>query len=127
MNGRKPAIQRLFTPRRLSRPQVFCVKVGAMRRVFLPMVLMAAAFAAAPASAQMLRDQDEAFAAARNGEIRPLGEILGRVAGRVPGNFIGSDYDAARQTYRLKYMQNGRVRYIDVDARTGAVIGRSGN
>ncbi len=82
--------------------------------------------ASMPAFAQR-GDQDEAFAQARAGQIRPLGDIIAQVSGRVPGNFIGSDYDAATRTYRLKYMQNGTVRFIDVDARTGRVIGTSGN
>lgn len=72
-------------------------------------------------------DQDEAYAAARAGAIRPLGEIISKVSQRQTGNFIGSDFDPAKRTYRLKYMQNGSVRYIDVDARTGQVIGMSGN
>lgn len=97
-----------------------------MQRLGVIFGLAALLGGSAPAYAQR-GDQDDAYAAARAGAIRPLGEIIARVGQRQTGNFIGSDYDPARQTYRLKFMQNGSVRYIDVDARTGQVIKTAGN
>lgn len=97
-----------------------------MRRLMVTLGSVALLGSWLPAQAQR-GDQDDAYAAARAGTIRPLGEIISKVAQRQSGNFIGSDYDPAKRTYRLKYMQNGNVRFIDVDARTGQIIGMSGN
>lgn len=97
-----------------------------MRLSVVAMVIAGLLCSAVPSFAQR-GDQDEAYAAARAGAIKPLGEIISKVSQRQSGNFIGSDFDSSKRTYRLKYMQNGSVRYIDVDARTGQVIGMSGN
>jgi uncharacterized membrane protein YkoI len=97
--------------------------------MFRPLILAAAAAAvlASPATAQR-RDQDEAYEAARSGKIRPLGEIIARVTPKVRGGtFLGSDFDSGTRTYRLKYMREGSVVVVDVDARSGAVLGISGN
>jgi hypothetical protein len=81
----------------------------------------------APADARR-RDQDEAFAATRAGEIRPLREIEGRVMPRMGGaSYLGPEFDPGSATYRLKFMRSGSVIWVDVDGRTGAIIGRSGN
>ncbi len=95
-----------------------------MRPVF---TLFAAivALAAIPADAQRLSpmrgEQIEAYRATQQGEILSLPEIRARV--RVPNaEFIGADFDG--RVYRLKYMRGAEVIWIDVDARTGRVIGR---
>src|SRR3546814_9226082 len=82
---------------------------------------------AAPSGAR--RDQGEAYRAARSGEIRSLPDIRARVHPRMRGaEPLGNEeYDAASRTYRLKYLRNGSKIWVDVDARTGAVVGRSGN
>lgn len=92
----------------------------------LPALLAAAvALAVFPADAQRLSpmrgEQIEAYRATQQGEILSLPEIRSRV--RVPNaEFIGADFDG--RVYRLKYMRGGEVIWIDVDARTGRVIGR---
>src|SRR3546814_4313236 len=65
------------------------------------------ALGAAPAEAR--RDQDEAYRAARSGEIRSLPDIRARVHPRMRGaEPLGNEeYDAASRTYRLKYLRNG--------------------
>ncbi len=69
----------------------------------------------------MRGEQIEAYRATQQGEILSLPEIRSRV--RVPNaEFIGADFDG--RVYRLKYMRGGEVIWIDVDARTGRVIGR---
>jgi uncharacterized membrane protein YkoI len=103
---------------------MFLRKLPRMVRILIATALVAVAVQ--PASAQR-RDQDDAFAAARSGEIRPLGEIIGRVNGRVRGgSFIGSDFDAGTKTYRLKYMRGGEVVVVDVDARSGRILSMTG-
>lgn len=80
----------------------------------------------APAEAR--RDQDDAYRAARSGEIRPLPDIRARVHSRMSdAQPLGEEYDPASRTYRLKYLRSGSVVWVDVDARTGAVVRRSGN
>ncbi|WP_341476930.1 hypothetical protein [Sphingomonas oleivorans] len=74
------------------------------------------------------RDQDAAFAAMRTGQVRPLREIEGRVLPRMGGaTYLGPEFDPGSATYRLKFMRNGSVIWVDVDGRTGAIIGRSGD
>lgn len=78
----------------------------------------------AEAGAQRMRDQDAAFRAMRQGQILPLSAIIERV--HVPGaEYIGADIDSRGTVYRLKFMREGRVIFIDVDARTGRILGRS--
>ena len=67
------------------------------------------------------REQDQAYQAARQGRILPLPMIRQRI--RVPGaHFIGAEFDGV--IYRLKYMRGPEVIWIDVDARTGRILGR---
>lgn len=78
-------------------------------------------------SADAKRDQDEAYRAARSGEIRSLPDIRAGVRSRMSdAQPLGEEYDPNSRTYRLKYLRSGSVIWVDVDARTGAVIGRSG-
>ena len=82
---------------------------------------------AAPGEARR-RDQDEAYEAKRTGHIRSLREIEGRVLPRMGGaSYLGPEFDSGSATYRLKFMREGDVIWVDVDGRTGAIIGRSGN
>ena len=97
-----------------------------MIRSLILALATATVLASTPAAAQR-RDQDEAYEAARSGAIRPLGEIIARVTPRVRGTFLGSDFDSGTRTYRLKYLREGSVVVVDVDARSGAVLGISGN
>ena len=83
--------------------------------------LAAAAFPADAQGLQNMREQDRAYRATQQGEILPLPTIRARV--RVPGaQFIGAEFDG--RVYRLKFLRGAEVIWIDVDARTGRVIGR---
>lgn len=90
----------------------------------LLLALAAVVVSALPAEAQGLqsmREQDRAYRAAQQGEILPLPEIRARI--RVPGaQFIGAEFDG--RVYRLKFLRGAEVIWIDVEARTGRVIGR---
>jgi uncharacterized membrane protein YkoI len=73
-------------------------------------------------------EQDAAYSATRSGDIRPFGEIRQRVTPRMGGaSYLGSEFDPSSATYRLKFMRGASVIWVDVDARTGAIIGRSGD
>ncbi len=79
---------------------------------------------ASPALADRPRDQDRAFEATREGRSMPLPMIERRVMPFMGGaDYLGPEYSGG--TYRLKFMRNGKVIWIDVDAQTGRIIGRS--
>ncbi len=70
------------------------------------------------------RDQDRAFRATREGRSMPL-PLLER---RVRPHMGGADYlgpELRGETYRLKYMQDGRVIWVDVEAATGRIVRKS--
>jgi hypothetical protein len=72
-------------------------------------------------------DQDAAYEARRSGSIRSLREIERGVMPRMGGaSYLGPEFDAGSSTYRLKFMRGGSVIWVDVDGRTGSIIGRSG-
>ncbi|WP_414713664.1 hypothetical protein [Sphingomonas sp.] len=98
-------------------------------KMFLPIAMLAACMVAPPAGAQTRRysDQDAASEARRSGQIRSLREIEDRVVPRMVGaRYLGPEFDPGTSVYRLKFMRGGAVIWVDVDGRTGAVIGRSG-
>ena len=81
-----------------------------------------AVVALTPLAAQ--REQDRAYQLARDGQIKSLGDILAQVSPRIPGKYIGSEFDANNTMYRLRFMHEGAVTNVDVDARTGRILGR---
>ncbi|MEM7779784.1 MAG: PepSY domain-containing protein [Pseudomonadota bacterium] len=75
---------------------------------------------------QSRTDQSEARREMRAGRILTIREIEGRVLPRMQGyEYLRFDYDSTAYAYRLKFIKDGRVTYIDVDARTGRIINRS--
>ena len=87
---------------------------------------IAAGLAATPAMADRPRDQDRAFEAARHGRSMPLPMIERRVMPFMDGaEYLGPELIGDR--YRLKFVNGrGKVIWVDVDAGTGRIIGRSG-
>ena len=95
---------------------------GMTRLVSAGMIALACA---APAAAQRRGDQYRAYEARQAGRVMSLREIEDRILPRVGGStYLGPEFDGG--VYRLKFMRGGSVFWLDVDARTGAVIGRSG-
>ncbi len=87
--------------------------------------LVASAFGMAGIE-QRPRDQDRAFRNTREGRSMPLPMIERRVRPQMGGaDYLGPELKG--ETYRLKYMQYGRVIWVDVDAATGRILRRSGN
>jgi hypothetical protein len=67
---------------------------------------------------QVRRDTQE-------GAVLPLRKIESMVLPTMPGmQYLGPEYDPAAQAYRLKFIRNGRVVFVDVDARSGEIISR---
>lgn len=59
----------------------------------------------------------------RTGAVRPLREIEGHVLPTMAHmQYLGPEYDPTAMAYRLKFIHDGRVVFVDVDARTGEVI-----
>jgi uncharacterized membrane protein YkoI len=80
---------------------------------------------AAPAQAERPRDQDRAFRATQDGRAIPLPRIERRVVPMMGGaDYLGPEFHGG--TYRLKFVRDGRVIWVDVDAATGRVIGETG-
>ena len=90
--------------------------------------LAALALAPVPASAQEQArgDQGEARRESQAGNIMRSGEIEARILPMMKGaEYLGFAYDSSARAYRLKFIKDGRVTHVDVDARTGRIIGRS--
>jgi len=69
------------------------------------------------------RDADRAFQAIRQGRSMPLPELERRVLPFMGGaDYLGPEMNG--DTYRFKFMQNGRVIWVDVDGQ-GRIIRRS--
>ena len=82
--------------------------------------------AGAQAQEQSRSDQGEARREMRAGNQLSLREIERRILpGMRDSEYLGPSYDSTARAYRLKFIKDGRVTYIDVDARTGRIISRA--
>ena len=110
-----------------------------MKRMFSPMParsaiacfvlalgLAAPLFAVQPVHAQSRSDQGEARKEMQAGNILRSREIEARILPQMrDAEYLGFAYDSTAMAYRLKFIRDGKVLFIDVDARTGRVIKRS--
>lgn len=80
-----------------------------------------------PASAQQSRsDQGMARKEAQAGHILKSREIEARILPMMAGaEYLGFAYDSTAMAYRLKFIRDRRVLFVDVDARSGRIIQRS--
>ena len=75
---------------------------------------------------QSRSDQGDAQREMRAGNQLSLREIERRILPQMRGSeYLGPSYDRTARAYRLKFIKQGRVTYVDVDARTGRIINRS--
>lgn len=92
----------------------------------LAATLAVSGLAAVPAMAQPRNDQGEVRREMRAGNVLSLREIERRVLPQMKGSeYLGPAYDSRAMVYRLKFIRDGRVTFVDVDARTGRVVRRS--
>ncbi|MEP2737313.1 MAG: PepSY domain-containing protein [Erythrobacter sp.] len=76
--------------------------------------------------AQAQTDQSKARMEMRAGNVLSLRQIERRILPRMKGSeYLGPAYDSAARAYRLKFIKDGRVTYVDVDAKSGKIINRS--
>jgi hypothetical protein len=107
-----------------------CERIQAMvKRFYILLAALGAVATAMPAEAKPRnRDQDVAFEATQQGRIMPLRVIERRIVPQMRGaEYLGPELDNGR--YRLKFVRtrDGRVIWVDVDGRSGRVVGRSGD
>ncbi|WP_343345821.1 hypothetical protein WJT74_01045 [Sphingomicrobium sp. XHP0239] len=70
-------------------------------------------------------DQDRAFEQNRRGQRMSLRSVERQVVPRMRGyEYLGAESNGA--LYRLKFVREGRLVWIDVDPRSGRVVGTSG-
>ncbi len=80
----------------------------------------------APVAAQPRTDQGEARKEMQAGNILRSREIEARILPTMrDAEYLGFAYDSTAMAYRLKFIRDGRVLFVDVDARTGRVLRRS--
>lgn len=81
---------------------------------------------APPVLADPPSEQGQVRKERRAGNVQSLRQIEQRVLPRMKGKqYLGPEYDPAAMAYRLKFIANGKVQFVDVDARSGRIIGVS--
>ena len=78
---------------------------------------------AAPAAAQSRGDQANARQEMKAGREMSPREIERRVIPQMRGHdYLSFEYDGGNSAYRLKFMKEGQVVWVDVDARTARIL-----
>jgi hypothetical protein len=100
-------------------------------KMVVPFLLLSLASALAPAVAQApdqrRSDQERAYDARRKGVVLSPRAIEARVIPTMKGyEYLGFDLDFSTSVYTLKFMRDGVVVWVDVDGRSGQIIGRTG-
>ena len=87
---------------------------------------LAPVLVSAPVLAGPGNEQGQVRKEMRAGNVRPLREIERKVVPMMSGmQYLGPEYDPTALAYRLKFIRNGRVIFVDVDARSGEIIRQS--
>jgi len=101
-------------------------------RFTLPLIgaLLALSATGTPASAQSFSRGDEQKAARRamlDGDVMPFSIIKRRIEREMPeAKYVGVGPPPRDGVYRMQFLQqNGRVVWVDVDGKTGNIIGRT--
>ena len=72
------------------------------------------------------RDQDRAYIQKQRGNSMPLPQIEQRVIPRMGGaDYLGPEMRGGN--VRMKFLNRGKVIWVDVDPRTGRIVGKSGD
>ncbi|MGJ3625912.1 PepSY domain-containing protein [Sphingomonas sp. MMS24-JH45] len=83
--------------------------------------------AAAPQPSEQERDGVAAWRAMRQGKLLPLREVERRVVPTMKdAQYIGFDLELPSGVYTLKFLKDGNVIWVDVDGRSGKIIGQTG-
>jgi uncharacterized membrane protein YkoI len=96
-----------------------------MKRLIL-LTLLAAMVPTVPAVAAPGDAQGQVRKDMRAGNVRSLREIEQQVLPTMQGmQYLGPEYDPTAMAYRLKFIRQGRVVFVDVDARSGQILRQS--
>ncbi len=97
-----------------------------MKRAFLLVIPVLGLIGPIPfASADPRDEQGQVRREMRAGNVRSLFEIEQKVLPMMVGmQYLGPEYDPTAMAYRLKFIRNGRVVFVDVDARSGQILSR---
>ena len=107
-------------------PHPYAIPMKMLLLLATPIVAMLAAPALA-GEPQRRSDQMSAFEARKQGHLMSLREIEGRVIPTMKGaQYIGFDFDSGSAIYTLKFLRDGTVIWVDVDGRSGQIVGRTG-
>jgi len=69
-------------------------------------------------------EQDAARRAMLDGRVMPFSVIKRRMEKEMgDATYLGSEFHTQSNRYRLKYVREGRVVWVDVDGRTGDIAG----
>jgi uncharacterized membrane protein YkoI len=96
-----------------------------MGKLFASLIvaLLLAAGVAPGVFAQSRGDQDSARKEIQEGRSMPPREIERRILPQMKGNeYLGFEYDGTASAYRLKFIREGQVIWVDVDARTARIM-----
>jgi uncharacterized membrane protein YkoI len=83
--------------------------------LFVGSVLLAAPGGAAP---------NDVHAMVQAGEIMPFEAIQRRIVQETPGDYVGAQFDSSSRVYRFRFLRDGNLINVDVDARTGERVRR---
>lgn len=93
---------------------------------FFAILFLVVGLPAMPALAAPDNAQGQVRRDIREGAVRSLREIEQQVLPRMQGmEYLGPEYDPAALAYRLKFIRDGRVVFVDVDARSGQILRQS--
>ncbi|MDN3645746.1 hypothetical protein QWY75_05950 [Pontixanthobacter aestiaquae] len=102
-----------------------------MKQLFLSALvgaIVATGCGSVPAAAQSRTDQGEARKEMRAGNVLPLSKIESRHVDPMEAKgyqYLGPAYDSTAMAYRLRFIRDRKMIFIDVDARTNRVLRRS--
>jgi hypothetical protein len=103
------------------------MKWNSMPRSLVAAITAALALSVAIPAADAGNRRDEQDAARRamlDGQVMPFAMIKRRVDAAVDGaSYVGSEFNPSSNRYRLKYVKDGKVVWVDADGRTGDIIG----
>jgi hypothetical protein len=121
------AIHHLFPFTTCSMPFTYAMPMNMKWNSLTAAITAALALAVAIPAADAGNRRDEQDAARRamlDGQVMPFSMIKRRVDAAVDGaSYVGSEFNPSANRYRLKYVKDGKVVWVDADGRTGDIIG----
>jgi hypothetical protein len=90
----------------------------------LAALILASGYSPAADAGDRRDEQDAARRAMLDGHVMPFSIIKRRVDSEMgDATYVGSEFNPSSNRYRLKYVKNGKVVWVDADGRTGDITG----